>query len=74
MSRASSQQRSNPDQVLSHPLIVEAIEDEFEAENARADAKKLRFDSDGRFPMGQPMQATSKDTALPGDPKGNQNG
>ena len=29
MSRASSQQRSNPDQVLSHPLIVEAIEDEF---------------------------------------------
>jgi lambda family phage portal protein len=58
----------------------EAVEDEFEAENARADDKKLRFDSDGRFPLNggalpapanvsgtRPGDAKPVDTTKPGD-------
>ncbi|TBW33363.1 phage portal protein [Siculibacillus lacustris] len=51
----------------------EKVDAEIAEENARADGLKLLFDSDGRHPMGAPMTAVSKDTILPGDPKGNGN-
>lgn len=49
----------------------EKMDEENRADAERADTLKLLFDSDGRHPMGAPMTAVSKDTILPGDPKGN---
>lgn len=46
----------------------EAVEDEFEAENKRADDKGLRFDSDGRFPLnGGALPAPTVSGTRPGD-------
>lgn len=49
----------------------EKVDAEIAEDNDRADRLKLGFDSDGRHAMGAPMTAVSKDTILPGDPKGN---
>lgn len=48
------------------------LDEEIAGDNERADGLKLRFDSDGRFAIGAPMQPVSQDVKLPGDPKGNQ--